>query len=97
MKISRLIWDNWNILHIARHGVTREDIEQVCQREFAVRDGKKERFLVIGTNNSEKFIAIVVDPESEEGVYYPVTARIANKKERLIYQQEKGKHEQKEN
>lgn len=49
--------------------------------------------MVIGTNKAEKFIAVVIDPEPEEGVYYPVTARTADKKERLIYQKEKGKHE----
>lgn len=96
MKISRLIWDNWNIVHIAKHDVTRDDVDQVCKREFAVKDGKKGRFLVIGTNDSEKLIAVVIDPESEEGVYYPVTARAANKKERVIYEKEKGKHETEE-
>ncbi len=93
MKIKKLIWDDWNITHIARHGITKEDVEEVCQREYAVVDGKEERFLVIGTNNNEKFILVVLDPEPEEGVYYPVTARTADKRERSIYKEKKGKHD----
>jgi hypothetical protein len=28
--IQKLIWDEWNISHIARHDVSPEEVEQVC-------------------------------------------------------------------
>jgi hypothetical protein len=34
-------------------------------------------------------LAIILDPEGR-GVYYPVTARPASRKERALYQREKG-------
>ena len=94
MRIKGLIWDNINIAHIGLHGITKKDVEEVCLREFAVKEAKEGRLMIVGTNNSEKFIAVIIDPEPEEGVYYPVTARTADKKEQKIYQEEKGKHEQ---
>ena len=30
--INALIWDEWNKEHIARHGVTPEEVEEVCHR-----------------------------------------------------------------
>ena len=30
MVIRKLIWDDWNTYHIARHYVNRAEIENVC-------------------------------------------------------------------
>jgi hypothetical protein len=35
--IRRLIWDAWNVAHIARHAVVPEEVEQVCHGDFIVR------------------------------------------------------------
>jgi hypothetical protein len=35
-------------------------------------------------------LAVILDPEEEEGVYYPVTARPASRKERRLYREQKG-------
>ena len=28
--IRRLVWDTWNIVHIARHDVVPDEVEEVC-------------------------------------------------------------------
>jgi uncharacterized DUF497 family protein len=90
VAIKRLIWDEWNITHIARHGVTPAEVEIVCQGDFILLKGKKGRLVVIGFNQVERMLAVVLDPEPEgTGVYYPVTARPASRKERRLYQQAK--------
>lgn len=33
MIIRKLIWDEWNIEHIARHHVSPEEVEQICKSE----------------------------------------------------------------
>jgi hypothetical protein len=35
-------------------------------------------------------LEVVLDPEPEEGVYYVVTAHPASRKDRALYQKEKG-------
>ena len=32
--IRRLIWDSWNITHIARHDVTPDEVEDVCHGDI---------------------------------------------------------------
>jgi uncharacterized protein len=90
IEVKDLIWDDWNIAHIARHDVTKDEVEQACQSDYMVFDGDKGRFLVIGTTETERVLAVVLDPEPEPGIYYPVTARSADRKERRLYKSEKG-------
>lgn len=89
VRIKKLVWDEWNIAHIARHDVIPDEVEQVCHGEYVVQLGKKGRSLIFGSTKSLRIITIVIDPLGN-GAYYPVTARPASQKERLIYKQEKG-------
>lgn len=90
LDIKKLIWDSWNIAHIARHDIVPEEVEFICHNNPLVQEGKKGRLLVIGLTNNKKLIAVILDAEEERGIYYPVTARHASKKEQRIYKLEKG-------
>ena len=91
ISVRRLIWDPWNVAHIARHEVTAEEVEEVCHGEPVVQVGKKGRSLVFGPTLSGRMLTVVLDPESsEEEVYYPVTARPTSRRERAIYASERG-------
>lgn len=87
--IRRLIWDAWNVAHIARHQVSPKEVEEVCHGAPLVRQSHKGRFLLIGPTFSGRILVVVLAPE-RRGVYYPVTARPASRKERRRYQEEKG-------
>ena len=88
--ILRLIWDEWNIAHIARHNVIPDEVEQVCFGDPVIQKGDKGRKLLTGPTDAGRMLSVVLDPEDEEGVYYPVTARPASRPERAHYQKEKG-------
>lgn len=88
--VRRLVWDSWNEPHIARHAVTRDEVQAVCQGDFLVRQAQKGRLMLVGPTQTGRLLAVILDPEDEEGVYYPVTARPADRRERRIYQQQKG-------
>ena len=90
LLVRRLLWDSWNVGHIARHGVLPEDVEQVCHSDPVVQAGKKGRLLVFGSTGAGRVLAVVLDPEPEAGAYYPVTARPASRRERAIYARERG-------
>ena len=90
IKIERLIWDDWNVTHIARHNVVPEEVEEVCHSDFLLLQGKQGRLLAISPISNGKMLTVVLNPQEEEGVYYPVTARPAAKKERSMYRAQKG-------
>ena len=88
--IKRLVWDGWNVAHIARHDVTLDEVEEVCHCNPVFRDSYKGRKLVIGPTKLGRMITVALDPEPEmEGVFYPVTAHPASRKERRRYKETK--------
>lgn len=90
--VRRLIWDDWNVPHIARHDVSPREVIEVCHGDPVVQEGKKGRSLVFGPTQAGRMLTVVLDAEPEQGpgVYYPVTARPASRRERAIYTEEKG-------
>ncbi len=47
LVLNRLIWDAWNVEHIARHGVTPEEVYVVCQGQIIVRQTYEARLMVL--------------------------------------------------
>ncbi len=100
INIRHLVWDDWNVEHIARHQVTRDEAEEVCHGNPVVQEGKKGRILVFGPSHTGRMLAVVLDQSDisgvnyPPGVYYPVTARPASRQERAIYTQERKGGEQ---
>jgi uncharacterized DUF497 family protein len=90
LNVRRLIWSDSTVAHIARHEVSTDEAVEVCFGEPIVLEGHSGRLLIIGPTQKQRMITVVVDPEEEEGVYSMVTARPAARKERRIYQREKG-------
>jgi len=87
--IRRLVWDPGNVAHIARHQVTPEEVEDVCHGDYILGEAHTGRLLLIGPTQAGRMLAVVLEPEAEE-TYDVVTARPADRKERRLYQQQKG-------
>src|SRR5437660_1435178 len=91
IQINRLIWDDWNRQHIAEHNVTPLEVEEVCQGDHIDYMSYDGRFQIIGETQQKRLLTVILDPEPEEGEFYPVTAYDASKKARRVYTQEKEK------
>lgn len=89
ISILNLRWDDWNRAHIARHQVAPEEVEDVCYGDPMVEHGYKGRYRLVGSTHAGRMLAVVLAPE-EAGVYYPVTARPASRRERRRYQEAMG-------
>ena len=87
--IHRLIWDSWNVTHIARHRVAPEEAEEACHGRPMTSKTYKGRIRVVGPTRSRRILTVILAPKGR-GVYYPVTARPASRKERLRYKEQKG-------
>ncbi len=93
LNVRDLLWDDWNIRHIARHRVTPGDVVAVCRQRHIVRETYASRLIVIGTNSDGDLLTVVLSPKGN-GVYYPVTARPASRRERRAYREEVHAHGQ---
>lgn len=86
--VRSLIWDGFNTTHIVeRHAVSPDEVDQVCQGEHFTAQGHTGRLRVIGPTKAGRMLTVILDPEPEPGVYYPVTARPASRKERQRYEE----------
>lgn len=89
-------WDQANIAHIALHNIDPEEAEEAVLDEnaldFPAHRGPKgqRRFGVIGKALSERVLVVIL--EEREDRFRVVTARVTDKGERKLYEQEKQKH-----
>ena len=88
MPISEFLWPEDRIEHIAEHGVTPEDFEEVCFGQSLVlrtrATGKNPVYYVLGETESGRHVFCVVI-EFPGGRGYPVTARDMTSKEKRRY------------
>jgi uncharacterized protein len=89
LVIRRLIWDPWNVRHIARHQVTPDEVEEVCHGDPPVQQGNVDLIVLVGPTTAGRMLEGVLDPEADD-VYCVVTAHPASRKDRALYQREKG-------
>ncbi len=85
--VRYLVFDKYNLEHIKKHKVTRDEIEKIGKNFIYHRKTHTGRYLAVGRVNL-RIITIVIKRISI-GKYYPVTARDASKKERKdLYEKE---------
>jgi uncharacterized DUF497 family protein len=93
INILELIWNSFNEAHIwERHQLTRAEVEEVAYglpENLYVRRTYGSRFLVIGPKADRRLMVLILAPKGE-GKFYPVSARPADKKERLEYREWKA-------
>ncbi len=78
MKIYELIWPDDRVEHIALHGVTPEEVEEICFGNPLVQKAKSRGenpvYYVLGQTDAGKYLFCVIIRFSD-GRGYPVTAR----------------------
>lgn len=84
MKISKLVWDEWNIDHISRHNVEPDEVEEVCEGKNLFKKWQNRTYRVIGQAENGRYITIFLAPRPGNS-YYPITARNSTDKERKSF------------
>ncbi len=87
--VRRLVWDAWNVAHVARHQVSPEEVEEVCHGDPVELESYANRIVLIGPTAAGRVLTAVLDPMGG-AVYYPITARPASRRERRYFDQERG-------
>lgn len=88
MKIVRFEWDEWNVEHIARHGVKPDEAEEVLWNGPLIRQGRSGTRVALGQTEAGRLLAVVFAVRSGHAVYV-VTARDMDHKERRLYRRER--------
>jgi uncharacterized DUF497 family protein len=82
--VEELIWDDRNLEHIARHGVSRFEVEQVCYSDAFIKRTRNQLLAVYGQTESGRYLIVFLGRRGQ-GVYYPVTARDMIDRERRAF------------
>jgi uncharacterized protein len=89
MMIEQLLWPRDRIEHIARHGVTPDEVDEACfRRPLVLRaksHGENPVYYVLGQTDVGRYLFCVVI-QFPDGNGYPVTARPMTEKEKRRYQ-----------
>lgn len=90
-------WDDANLAHIAEHGVSQEEAEQVVLNmpldlEVQIRGGE-ERTLQVGETDAGRLLIVVTTWRQQK--VRVVTAFPAKKKIREFYEKQEGKRQAK--
>lgn len=88
IELSELQWDDFNVSHIAKHGVSVSEVEEACKNQIDVLSGYDGREMLFGKTNHGRYMTVILTRKCNQ-TYYVVTARDTSKKERrYVYDQE---------
>ncbi|MBP9702529.1 BrnT family toxin [Candidatus Woesebacteria bacterium] len=81
LELTSLIWDEFNITHITKHGVSVEEVEAACRNQLHVLTSYNNRQMLFGVTNKSRYLTIILE-KNYSNHYYVVTARDISRKER---------------
>lgn len=81
MKVAVLVWDRYNLEHIARHWVQKEEVEEVLERYHQIRKVWNGRYCIRGQTVSGRHLMVFLDTLGQ-GQAYVVTAREMTEQEK---------------
>jgi uncharacterized DUF497 family protein len=90
MKIQNISWDQETVDHIADHGVSPEEVEQVLFNDYdipVIMRGKENKYLSYGETDSGRFLFVVWVSKYRKTCI--VTARDMTRKEKQFYRKRK--------
>jgi uncharacterized DUF497 family protein len=94
MRIDEFVWPQSQIDHIAEHGVTPEEFEEVCSGKSlffrAPSEGENPVYYVLGRTRAGRYLFCVVI-RFADGNGYPVSARPMTDKEKRRFRNWRGR------
>ncbi len=59
MRISEIVWDEEAVIHIAKHGVEPEEVEEACFDDPLIRRGRQGLYYVLGRSRGGRYLFMV--------------------------------------
>ena len=73
MRVERLLWDDENMEHIARHGVNPEEVEDVCFGFHFIRKERDGIYILSGQSATGRYLTVIIEGMGR-GAFRPKTA-----------------------
>ena len=73
IRVRKIIWDDRNIRHIARHNVSVDEVEEIFDKYHYAGKAKYRRLLVTGETDSGRILEVPFARRGK-GRIYPITA-----------------------
>lgn len=89
MRIQELLSDEHREDHIARHGVTIDEVHDVAFGRHVVDRSRDGRLVVVGQTRGGRYLAVII-ARRHGSIYALVTARDATDRERFRFRSRKG-------
>lgn len=89
MLIESFDWDEHNEMHIARHHVLPDEVEQIFDRKYYWKKAKDGKYFSLGQTDSGRCLAVVCVLQFKGRVRI-VTAREMDNKELRFYKKWRG-------
>jgi uncharacterized DUF497 family protein len=69
-------WDEVNAEHIAEHGISDIEVDQMLSNAHIVvpNRGHEPRMFLLGRSNGGRALTVVIEPTRMEGTWRPITA-----------------------
>ena len=86
--IRGFVWDDENVAHIARHGVSPDEVEEALVGDPLVLRGADDRYLAYGRTENDRwlFMVYVTRPGSRVRA---LTARDMTEREKRLYRRKR--------
>jgi len=85
IRISQILWDAESIVHIARHNVSPEEVEEaIFEDRPLILKGREKRYIILAVTGSGRQLMIVV-AFKWKGRVRMITARDMSSSERHYY------------
>ena len=88
--IWRLRWTPLARIYIGRHEVVADEVEEVCAASPVYSATYGGRMRLIGATRAGRMLTVILEPLDGQEFWFPVTARTASRKERILYFQERA-------
>ena len=89
VRVRKLVWDDWNIAHIARRQITPEGIDWLLagmQPRPRFDRGRSGTLAVWGKDKQDRYLLLIL-AERSTGIYYLVTARPMTTREKSRFKE----------
>ena len=84
MKVTSLEWDDHNIEHIARHGVSPQEVEEVCFGLHICMKERVDRYVLSGKTPDGRYLIVVIQ-RLHADAFRPITAFDMSEDYRRLY------------
>ena len=89
MRIDRVVFEPDREDHIARHGVTLDEVDEVVFGTSLIYRERQGYYRVTGQTFAGRYLSVFLGPRDEPGVFGLVTARDATDAERRQFREQR--------